>query len=158
MTERSVEAWKGTVKAFADQQDTANLPTVDLTEPVTRYFDYLQKSVDFHRDLATRWAELLTSPTDASPCSAPTVTASSCTIRDDPGSATWDPWMLLPADVESRTPRLRHIVAERNGGRERTELHAIDDTGILHGTKETSPRSSTWSTWGGLKFQLSETQ
>jgi hypothetical protein len=75
-----------------------------------------------------------------------------------PGSATWDPWIVVPADVEGRTLRLRHIVAERNGGRERTELHAIDDTGTLHRSKETDPRSSTWSTWGNLEFQLRATQ
>ena len=38
-----------------------SLPTLDLTEPVARYFDYIQKSVDLNRDLATKWAELLTS-------------------------------------------------------------------------------------------------
>ena len=37
------------------------MPTVDLTQPVARYFEYVQKSVDFNRDLATRWAELVTS-------------------------------------------------------------------------------------------------
>ncbi len=28
---------------------------------MTRYFEYVQKSVDFNRDLATKWAELVTS-------------------------------------------------------------------------------------------------
>ena len=35
--------------------------TVDLTQPVARYFEYVQKSVDFNRDLAIRWAEIVTS-------------------------------------------------------------------------------------------------
>ena len=38
----------------------SKLPTVDLTQPVTRYFEYLQKAVDVNRDLATQWAELVT--------------------------------------------------------------------------------------------------
>ena len=34
-----------------------------MVEPVERYFEYVQKSVDLNRDLATRWAELVTSMT-----------------------------------------------------------------------------------------------
>ena len=39
----------------------AQLPKVDLTEGVTRYFEFVQQTVDLQRDLATKWAELLTS-------------------------------------------------------------------------------------------------
>ena len=59
-TERSVEVWKNSAKTFTDQLDRVQIPAVDLTEPVTRYFDYLQKAVDLNRDLATKWAELFT--------------------------------------------------------------------------------------------------
>ena len=59
-TERSVDIFKTGAKTFADQLGSVNLPTVDLTESVTRYFEYLQKAVDFNRDLATQWAELVT--------------------------------------------------------------------------------------------------
>lgn len=61
-TERSVDVWKQGAKTIADQADlVANLPTVDLVEPVTRYFEYVQQTVDLNRDLAIRWAELVTS-------------------------------------------------------------------------------------------------
>lgn len=59
-TERSVEVWKNSAKTFTDQLDRVQIPAVDLTEPVTRYFEYLQKAVDLNRDLATKWAELFT--------------------------------------------------------------------------------------------------
>jgi len=60
-TERSVEAWKNGAKTFTDQFDAVKLPALDLTKPVARYFEYVQKVVDFNRDLATIWAELFSS-------------------------------------------------------------------------------------------------
>ena len=61
-TEKSVEVFKQGVEKFTNQANVvAKLPTVDLTQPVARYFEYVQKSVDFNRDLATRWAELVMS-------------------------------------------------------------------------------------------------
>ena len=60
-TEKSVEAWKNGAKTFTDQLDAIKLPAVDLTEPVARYFEYLQKAVDLNRELATKWAEALSS-------------------------------------------------------------------------------------------------
>ena len=61
-TERSVETFKQGVEKFTRQANVvAKLPAVDLTESVARYFEYVQQSVDFNRDLATRWAEMLTS-------------------------------------------------------------------------------------------------
>jgi hypothetical protein len=63
-TEKSVESWKQGAKTFTDQANVvAKMPTMDLTQPVARYFDFVQKSVDLNRDLATRWAELVTSMT-----------------------------------------------------------------------------------------------
>ena len=59
-TEKSIEAWRNGAKTFTDQLDRVTIPTINLTEPVTRYFEYLQRAVDFNRDLATRWAELVT--------------------------------------------------------------------------------------------------
>ena len=61
-TERSVEVWKRGAKTITDQADlVAKMPTIDLTEPVTRYFEYVQRTVDLTRDLAVTWAELVTS-------------------------------------------------------------------------------------------------
>ena len=60
-TERSVEVFKNAAGTFTHLSDAVKLPTVDLTQPVTRYFEYLQKAVDVNRDLAIRWAELVTS-------------------------------------------------------------------------------------------------
>ena len=59
-TEKSIEAWRTGARSFTDQLDKVTIPTINLTEPVTRYFEYLQRAVDFNRDLATRWAELVT--------------------------------------------------------------------------------------------------
>ena len=63
-TEKSVETWKHGVKAFTDRADlVTRLPKIDLTEPVTQYFGYLQQIFDINRELATRWAELVSSMT-----------------------------------------------------------------------------------------------
>ena len=62
ITEKSVESWKQGAETFTDQANVvAKLPKVDLTQPVARYFEFVQKTVDLNRDLATRWAELVTS-------------------------------------------------------------------------------------------------
>lgn len=61
-TERSVEVFKKNAQTFTDQATMlAWPPTVDLTEPVAQYFQYVQKAVDLNRDLATQWAELFMS-------------------------------------------------------------------------------------------------
>jgi hypothetical protein len=62
-TEKSVEVFKNAAQTFTNQFDAVKLPAVDLTEPVARYFDYLQKAVDLNRELATKWAELFTNLT-----------------------------------------------------------------------------------------------
>jgi uncharacterized protein (TIGR02271 family) len=60
-TEKSVETFKQGVERFTDQANVfAKIPAVDLSQPLTRYFEYVQKSIDLNRGLATRWAELLT--------------------------------------------------------------------------------------------------
>ncbi len=41
-TEKSVEVYKNAAQIFANQFDAVKLPTVDLTQPVTRYFEYLR--------------------------------------------------------------------------------------------------------------------
>ena len=58
VTEKSIEAWRDGAKTF-DQFDQVTFPTIDLAESVARYFEYVQRAVDFNRDLATRWAELV---------------------------------------------------------------------------------------------------
>ena len=75
-------------------------------------------------------------------------------IETAPHSASWGPWMLLPTQFEGRTLRMRHVAAEKNGARERMELYAIDDTGMLYRTKQNAPSSSTWGAWGRLDFHL----
>ena len=63
-TEKTVEAWQKGAKTFTEQANVvAKLPTIDLAQPVERYFEYVQRSVDLNRDLATRWAELVSSMT-----------------------------------------------------------------------------------------------
>ena len=58
---KSVECWKRGVRLFTDQVDlVARLPRIDLTEPVGRYFEFVQRAVDLNREVATRWAELVT--------------------------------------------------------------------------------------------------
>ena len=59
-TEKSVEVFKNAAQTFTNQFDAVKLPTVDLTEPVARYFEYVQQAVDLNRDLVTKWAELVT--------------------------------------------------------------------------------------------------
>src|ERR1700712_5629919 len=58
-TERSVEVFKNAAQTFTNQFDAVKFPTVDLTEPVARYFEYVQKAVDVNRDLAMKWVELV---------------------------------------------------------------------------------------------------
>jgi hypothetical protein len=62
VTEKSVDTFKQGVEKFTEQANVAAwIPEVDLTEQVARYFDFVQKSVDFNRDLASKWAEIVTS-------------------------------------------------------------------------------------------------
>ena len=57
-----METFKQGVERFTEQANVvARMPEIDLTVPVARYFEYVQQSVDFNRDLATRWAGIVTS-------------------------------------------------------------------------------------------------
>lgn len=62
-TEKTAQVIKQGVHQATDRADDliAQLPKVDLSEGVQRYFEFVQQAVDLQRDLATRWAELLTS-------------------------------------------------------------------------------------------------
>jgi metallophosphoesterase (TIGR03767 family) len=75
-----------------------------------------------------------------------------------PSSADWGPWMQLPPLYQGRTLRLRHVAAERNGHRERMELHVVDDTGMLYRNKQLAPGSTTWGPWGRMNFLLRATR
>lgn len=58
-TEKSLQVFTDGAKTITDQVNRmTELPKVDLAEPVNRYFDYLQRSIDFNRGLAATWAEV----------------------------------------------------------------------------------------------------
>jgi hypothetical protein len=60
-TERSVEVFKKNVKAFTDRANVVGtFPAIDVSEPVAKYFDYVQQTVDLNRELAIRSAALVT--------------------------------------------------------------------------------------------------
>src|SRR3954462_12786426 len=46
--------------AVAGQAREATERSIHAFQPVTRYFEYVQKSIDLNRGLAARWVELLT--------------------------------------------------------------------------------------------------
>lgn len=61
-TEQAAESWKRGVRVLTDQAGlVTRLPRVEFTEPVTRYFEFLQQVVDTNRELMTRWAEIVDS-------------------------------------------------------------------------------------------------
>ena len=62
-TEKTAEVFKNNVHQATERAEdfVAQLPTVNLSEGVERYFEFVQKAVDLQRDMATQWAELLTS-------------------------------------------------------------------------------------------------
>jgi len=61
-TEKSVETFKKSAQTFAEQTNViAKLPTVDLTTPVQRYFDFVQQTIDKNREFAIKWAESVNS-------------------------------------------------------------------------------------------------
>jgi len=61
-TDRSVDVWKRGAKTIIGPVDlVSNLPSVDLTWPVKRYFEYVQQAVELNRDLATAGAETVMS-------------------------------------------------------------------------------------------------
>ena len=61
-TEQAAESWKRGVRVLTDQAGlVTRLPRIEFTEPVTRYFEFLQQVVDSNRELMTRWAEIVDS-------------------------------------------------------------------------------------------------
>lgn len=61
-TEQATESWKRGVRVLTDQAGlVTRLPRIEFTEPVTRYFEFLQQVVDSNRELMTRWAEIVDS-------------------------------------------------------------------------------------------------
>jgi hypothetical protein len=63
-TEKSVEMWKQGAQTFADQAGKlTGLPQVDVTSGVQQYFEMVQRAVDVNRELAEKWAALVTSLT-----------------------------------------------------------------------------------------------
>jgi hypothetical protein len=57
-TEQSADAWKEGTKKLFDQVGTIpTMPQVDLNQPVEQYFDFVQRTVDLNRELATKWAQ-----------------------------------------------------------------------------------------------------
>jgi hypothetical protein len=62
-TEKTAEVFKQNVHQATERAEdlVAQLPKVNLSEGVERYFEFVQKAVDLQRDMATQWADLLTS-------------------------------------------------------------------------------------------------
>ncbi len=65
--ESTVGAWRQGTHQLAEQagQFTGQLPKMDFNEPVQRYFEFVQKTVDVQRELAFRWADLVGQLTSA---------------------------------------------------------------------------------------------
>lgn len=60
-TDKTVDTWKQGARALSERMELlVTMPSLDFVEPVQRYFDYLLKAVELNRELATRWAELVT--------------------------------------------------------------------------------------------------
>ncbi len=59
-TEQSIEAFRNGAQSFTQQLDRVKPPTIDLAAPITRYFELVQQAVDVNRELATKWAQLVT--------------------------------------------------------------------------------------------------
>ncbi len=65
-TEKVVGAWKEGLQKLADQANMMpTMPPVDLNQSVEQYFQFVQRTVDLNRDLATSWAELVNTLTGA---------------------------------------------------------------------------------------------
>jgi len=58
-TDKTVDTWKQGARALSERMELlVTMPSLDFVEPVQRYFDYLQRAIDFNREVLTRWAEL----------------------------------------------------------------------------------------------------
>ena len=60
---KTTEKWQQRSQEVTDKADplVQQLPTVDLTKGVERYFEFVQKAVDINRELATNWADAVNS-------------------------------------------------------------------------------------------------
>lgn len=60
VTEKGAEIFRRGAEIVARNAGTVPaVPTIDLTEPVSVYFDLLQRSLDVNRGIATTWVELV---------------------------------------------------------------------------------------------------
>ncbi len=64
-TEKAAGAWKEGMKKLDQATMIPAMPPVDLNQSVEQYFQFVQRTVDLNRDLATRWAELVNTLTGA---------------------------------------------------------------------------------------------
>jgi len=65
-TEKVAGAWKEGLQKLVDQANmTSTMPPVDLNRSVEQYFQFVQRTVDLNRSLATSWAELVNTLTGA---------------------------------------------------------------------------------------------
>ena len=63
-TEKAVETFKQNAQTFAEKAGLpTEIPTVDLNASVAQYFEYVQQAVDKNRELATKWADQVTTLT-----------------------------------------------------------------------------------------------
>lgn len=61
-TEKAAAALRRNATLMADQVSiNAWFRVIDATEPITRYFDFIQKTVDLNRELAAQWTGLVES-------------------------------------------------------------------------------------------------
>jgi len=65
-TERLASTWKEGMTRLADQATMIpTMQSVDLNQSVDQYFQFVQRTVDLNRELATSWAELVNTLTGA---------------------------------------------------------------------------------------------
>jgi hypothetical protein len=65
-TDRLAGAWREGMKKLADQATMIpTKPPVDLNQSMEQYFQFVQRTVDLNRDLATSWAEMVNTLTGA---------------------------------------------------------------------------------------------
>lgn len=62
-TQKTAEAFQQGVHQAADRtaELARQLPQVDISEGVQKYFEWVQQAVDVQREMAITWAELMTS-------------------------------------------------------------------------------------------------
>lgn len=64
-TEKSVEIWKQGAKTLTNNAGVVSqLPKLDLTQSMERYFEWVQQTFDANHELALKWAAAATSISD----------------------------------------------------------------------------------------------